>query len=130
MGWLMRLRNVSLMLLPCAANERTFLHWLSTSVTLGTISSALAGECPIMPGRAHAAQTMKHHLPNTFIAGAYYADALLVHVGVVGHSKLAVSGPTNHMLAVQCVATAMVLVSIIMAIMATANFYIRGRYLV
>ena len=50
--------------------------------------------------------------------------------GVVGHSKMAVAGPTSNMLAVQCVATAMVLVSIIMAIMATANFYVRGRYLV
>lgn len=27
-----------------AANERTFLHWMNTSVTIGSISAALAGE--------------------------------------------------------------------------------------
>eukprot|EP00193_Tetraselmis_chui_P018467 CAMPEP_0177793150 /NCGR_PEP_ID=MMETSP0491_2-20121128/24916_1 /TAXON_ID=63592 /ORGANISM="Tetraselmis chuii, Strain PLY429" /LENGTH=182 /DNA_ID=CAMNT_0019315635 /DNA_START=57 /DNA_END=602 /DNA_ORIENTATION=- len=71
------------------ANERTFLHWLSTSVTLGTISSALAG--------------------------------------VVGHSKITSSGTQSTI--VQAIATLMVLVSVIIAVVATANFYTRGRFL-
>jgi hypothetical protein len=28
----------------CAANERTFLHWMNMSVTTGSISAALLGE--------------------------------------------------------------------------------------
>eukprot|EP00873_Tetraselmis_striata_P019859 jgi/Tetstr1/440123/TSEL_028481.t1 len=71
------------------ANERTFLHWLSTSVTLGTISSALAG--------------------------------------VVGHSKLSTGSIQST--GVQAIATLMVLVSVIIAIVATGNFYTRGRFL-
>mmetsp|Transcript_4940 Transcript_4940/g.12040 ORF Transcript_4940/g.12040 Transcript_4940/m.12040 type:complete len:168 (-) Transcript_4940:40-543(-) len=73
------------------ANERTFLHWLSTSVTLGTISSALAG--------------------------------------VVGHTKFSLSQDGERIFAVQAIATGLVLVSILMAVIATANFYVRGRYL-
>eukprot|EP00192_Tetraselmis_astigmatica_P017097 CAMPEP_0117682266 /NCGR_PEP_ID=MMETSP0804-20121206/19543_1 /TAXON_ID=1074897 /ORGANISM="Tetraselmis astigmatica, Strain CCMP880" /LENGTH=125 /DNA_ID=CAMNT_0005492317 /DNA_START=165 /DNA_END=539 /DNA_ORIENTATION=+ len=73
------------------ANERTFLHWLSTSVTLGTISSALAG--------------------------------------VVGHSKFSIEGLAGQAVAVQALATIMVLVSVVMALVSTANFYSRSRFL-
>ena len=34
---------------PCAANERTFLHWMSTSVTIGSIAAAMSG----VAGHAH-----------------------------------------------------------------------------
>lgn len=32
------------LLLCCAANERTFLHWMNMSVTIGSISAALLGK--------------------------------------------------------------------------------------
>ena len=31
----------------CAANERTFLHWMNMSVTIGSISAALLGAHPL-----------------------------------------------------------------------------------
>jgi uncharacterized membrane protein YidH (DUF202 family) len=32
-----------------AANERTFLHWMNMSVTIGSISAALLGEASHFP---------------------------------------------------------------------------------
>jgi uncharacterized membrane protein YidH (DUF202 family) len=47
--------------------------------------------------------------------------------GVVGHSKITSSGTQSTI--VQAIATLMVLVSVIIAVVATANFYTRGRFL-
>jgi len=44
------------------ANERTFLHWMNTSVTIGSISAALAG----VAGHAH------RHWGDEFTASALY----------------------------------------------------------
>lgn len=40
---------------PCAANERTFLAWLSMATTLGTISTAIAGFAVDEEGSKHGA---------------------------------------------------------------------------
>jgi len=129
------------------ANERTFLHWMNMSVTLGSISAALLGERRQWKeegGAGHAALPT-HHTTRLHLARASpptptahpppppplsFCSPLLSFPGVSGVAhKSWGRAYEGHALFARALATGMMVLSIFMAVYAARNFKVRGDML-
>ena len=119
--------------LPCvglrAANERTFLHWMNMSVTIGSISAALLGA-------QHATSVVLKILWHNPTSCACFSltgvEALTSHTcaGVSAHAhKNWGQQYEGHAIFVRSVSLVLMVLSIFMAIYAAYNFHRRGEML-
>lgn len=112
------------------ANERTFLHWMNMSVTLGSISAALLGaffsSCSAR-GRERTKKARKKILPRKKKLKKKFKKTPK-GVSGVAHKSWG-KGYEHHAIAVRLMAAAMMCLSIFMAAYAAHSFKVRGDML-
>ena len=113
------------------ANERTFLHWMNMSVTLGSISAALLGEFCEGEKRGQAAERQrerekKPEKKKTHIFQRRQKNSS--GVSGVAHKSWG-KGYEHHAIAVRVMAATMMCLSIFMAGYAAHMFKVRGDML-
>ena len=130
--------------LCCAANERTFLHWMNMSVTIGSISAALVGKpaCLLMQVLLKSAYPGDSTRPVCLLAllrqtgrlldnaEIEFAFHVLISTGISGHAhKNWGDTYVTGSIFVRGIALAMMGIAILMTLYAAHNFRLRGEML-
>ena len=123
------------------ANERTFLHWMNMSVTLGSISAALLGEFDVRGGEEEDGGGWRRAAwgggggggllsqpPPDLSDSLSFFLSLSKGVSGVAHKSWG-RAYEGHAVFVRSMATGMMCLSIFMAVYAARNFKVRGDML-